>query len=85
MTPLDLNFLTASTINLYLESLRRSGRVLLAPQDIPVLWDMIHVITNPLAVTPVKDTGRTRELTEAERATVLEAAETSAEPEAAVH
>jgi hypothetical protein len=71
MTPADTNFLTAATINLYLESLRRDGRLLLAPQDIPILYDMISVITNPFKVTPIPDTARSRELTEEEREQVL--------------
>lgn len=71
MTPLDLNFLTASTINLYLESLRRDGRMLLAPQDIPILYDLIKTFTIPLQVTPVEDTARSRELTDEERDHVL--------------
>ena len=71
MTPTDTNFLTAAAINLYLESLRRDGRLLLAPQDIPILYDMISVLTNPFKVTPVPDTARSRELTEEEREQVL--------------
>jgi hypothetical protein len=71
MTKDDTNFLTAATINLYLESLRRVGRLLLAPQDIETLYDMIRVITNPLQVVTIQDTARTRELNEKERQHVL--------------
>lgn len=71
MNQSDTNFLTAAAINLYLESLRRVGRLLLAPQDIPVLYDMVAVLTNPLQVSPVADTARARELSEEEREQVL--------------
>lgn len=70
----DKNFLTAAAINLYLESLRRgAGRVLLTPMDISTLYELIHVITNPIQATPVQDTARSRELNEEERQHVLNA------------
>jgi hypothetical protein len=73
MTEADRQFLTASAINIYLESLRSDGRVILYPQDIPILYELIHVITNPIKAVPVEDTARSRELTEGERQHVLQA------------
>jgi hypothetical protein len=77
MNPTDKNFLTAAAINLYIESLRRgAGRVLLAPQDIDILYELIHILTNPVQVTIVPaDSLRTRALTEKEQTEVLSAIE----------
>ena len=82
MNPADKNFLTAAAINLYIESLRRgAGRVLLTPHDIDTLYELIHVLTNPVQVAIVQDTNRTRELTEEEQAKVLNATDESEFPE----
>lgn len=77
MTKEDANFITAAAVNLYIESLRRgANRVLLAPQDIDILYELIHILTNPVQVTIVPaDSLRTRALTEAEQEKVMTATE----------
>jgi hypothetical protein len=77
MTKEDTNFITAAAINLYIESLRRgANRVLLAPQDIDILYELIHILTNPVQITIVAaDNLRTRTLTEEEQTRVMTATE----------
>ena len=83
MTKDDANFLTAAAINLYTESLRRgASRVLLTPQDIDILYELIHVLTNPVQITIVSaDNLRTRALTEEEQEKVMTATEEGMFPE----
>ena len=74
----DVRYLTAAAINLYHESLRRDGRGILAPQDVPVLYELIAVITHPVQVTSVPREARA--LSETERDSIL-ASEASASVE----
>jgi hypothetical protein len=65
------NFLFASTANLYLESLRRtSHRGLLIPSDIPILFEMVDILTKER--NPAAQPSPSRELSEEERQRVLE-------------
>lgn len=70
MTEDDSNYLTAAAINLYHESIRRDGRGILAPQDVPVLYELIEVITHPVQVAIVPR--ESRPLSETERDTILQ-------------
>lgn len=70
----DIAFIFAASINLYIESIRRlRGRVMLGPDDIPIILDIISDLTKK---TPAEskfrdDALRTRELTTEERSNLL--------------
>jgi hypothetical protein len=74
----DIAWIFAATINLYIETVRRlRGRVLLGPDDIPHILDLISTLTQKTPdVSTFTDQGlRPRALTEEEAETVLKATE----------
>lgn len=78
----DVAFIFAATINLYIETLRRlRGRVMLGPDDIPHILDLIAILTQRTPdVSTFTDTGlRPRVLTPEEEAGVLKATEVEVE------
>lgn len=71
----DIEFVLAATINLYAEALRRvHGRVLLAPNDVRRILDMAHAMLMQAGdVATFTQTGRDRQLSDAEKAELLNA------------
>jgi len=74
------DFLIAATINLYIESLRRTdGRVMLMGQDIPALFLQIQMLTNPRPYNPTAEPKvRSRALSTEENISLLNAVEQGA-------
>ena len=73
----DVAFISAAAINLYIENMRRvHGRALLVPQDAVNIFHMIEMMLTPVnpTATPKKDV-RDRKLTEAEEKQLLGAIE----------
>jgi hypothetical protein len=80
----DIAFIFAASINLYIETIRRlKGRVMLGPDDIPHILDIIATLTQRTPdMSKFTDTGlRPRVPTEEEEANVLKAVESELIPE----
>jgi len=68
-----MSFITAATINLYGEALRRiHGRVLFGPSDVRAIAAIVNILFEHSTAEPEVPTIRTRELTEDERNGVLQ-------------
>lgn len=72
----DVAYITAATVNLYMEALRRiSKRILLGPQDIRDILTIVDMITSIKDQGPALAPGRSHQPTEEEGASILEAVE----------